>query len=250
MRRFLVGIQFNGRNYSGWQRQKNAKTVQGEVEGALNKLFLTDIAVQGCSRTDSGVSAEEYFFHFDADTKLPEGRVCFKLNRFLPNDIQAFLSKEVSSTFNALSDVKNKTYVYSLYVSEHKLPLYNRDRLQIEDKLDVERMDREAQVLVGRHDFSSFRTVGYEDGSKDKSCVRKINFISVTQNGARVDIKINGDGFLYNMVRIISGTLVDVGRGKISSLSEVLNAKDRSKAGETLSPKGLKLLKVNYGEEI
>lgn len=248
MRRFLVKIQYDGRRYSGWQKQKNAQTVQGEIDEALSKLFGEEIRSVGCSRTDAGVSAEEYYFHFDADTKLPEGRVCFKLNRFLPPDIQAQESKEVAPTFDARRDVTGKTYVYSFYVSAHRMPLLSRDRVQIERSVNVEEMRRQAQCLVGTHDFASFRTVGYEEGSQTKSTVRTLRAVEIRQDGVKLDLYFTGDGFLYNMVRILSGSLLAVGIGEIGDLKAVLEARNRSLAGETLPPKGLRLHRVYYRE--
>lgn len=242
----MVKLQFNGRNYSGWQKQENASTVQGAVETALKNLFGEEILSFGCSRTDAGVSAEEYYFHFDAETKLPEERVAFKLNRFLPNDVQAQESREVPFSFDARRSVKSKTYVYSLYASPHKMPLYSPTHFQTEAPFFAEKVREQAEFLVGTHDFSSFRTVGYEDSSENKSTVRTIYSIDIKQEENRYYIYVSGDGFLYHMVRILSGTLVDVGAGKTDDVERILNAKDRSLAGRTLPAKGLKLYKVNY----
>lgn len=239
-------LQFNGRDYSGWQIQKNSRSVQGEVEKALKKLFETDITACGCSRTDSGVSAEEYFFHFDADTKLPENRVAFKLNRFLPKDVQAQESREVPFSFDARKNVKSKTYVYSVCVSEHIMPLYSATHYRVERPLDIEKMRAEAAKLCGKHDFSAFRKIGYEEGAANKSAVRTIHFIVVKAEENRVYIYVNGDGFLYNMVRIISGTLIAAGAGENIDVEKILVSKDRKNAGATLPPKGLKLYKVHY----
>lgn len=246
MRRFLVKLQFNGRDYSGWQIQKNSRSVQGEVEKALKKLFGADITACGCSRTDAGVSAEEYFFHFDADTKLPESRVAFKLNRFLPRDVQAQESREVPRSFDARRDVKSKTYVYSVCVSEHVMPLYSSTHYRIERPLNIEKMRAEALKLSGTHDFSAFRKIGYEEGAADRSAVRTINFIDIKTKENRVYIYVNGSGFLYNMVRIIAGTLIAAGLDGDTDVNEILISKDRKNAGATLPPKGLKLYKVNY----
>lgn len=249
MRRFLVKIQFNGRNYSGWQKQDNAATVQGEVDKALFHLFDQPIESHGCSRTDAGVSAEEFYFHFDADTKLPQERVAFKLNRFLPNEIQAQESKEVASSFHAREDVIEKTYCYSIYTSKHKLPLYSGTHVQVEEKLDVENMRDQAKVLLGKHDFSAFRSIGYEEGSESKSCVRTITGIRIEQENDKIKMYFTGDGFLYHMVRILAGTLIEVGKGYIPSLQKVLESKDRKLAGKTMPPKGLRLIQVKYKGE-
>lgn len=248
MRRFLLELQFNGRRYAGFQRQKNAVTVQEVVETALEKLFGAPVSITGCSRTDAGVSAESYFCHFDSDTKLPAERVCFKLNRFLPKDVQAIASREVSSSFDARKDVKKKTYVYALYQSDHVLPLYSQTCAQMVQNADMGAMERAAAYLVGRHDFASFRTIGYEEGAERKNTVRTLFDIRFERDGKLVKIYLTGDGFLYNMVRIIVGTLVEAGEEKrtAESVKEALNGKDRQLAGRTMPPKALRLYSVEY----
>jgi len=244
MRRFLVELEFNGKNYGGWQIQPNVKTIEGETETALYKLFGEKITAYGCSRTDSGVSAESYYFHFDCDTKLPYERVCFKLNRFLPKDIQAQSSKEVPLTFSAKDNVKSKTYDYLCYVSPHIKPLLNRDRERIEKVPDIEAMKKACEYLTGRHDFSAFRNSSPEN----VSATRMINFINITFENGFLTFSYNGDGFLYNMIRILTGTLLDVGAGKYppENVKEILDGKNREKAGMTMPPKSLILKKVNY----
>lgn len=248
MRRFLLELQFNGKNYSGFQRQKNAATVQGTVERALEKLFDASVPVTGCSRTDAGVSAESYFCHFDAETKLPETRVCFKLNRFLPKDIQAISSREVPFSFDARKNVKRKTYCYSLYASEHVLPLYSPFRVRIGKNADIAEMCKAASFLTGKHDFSSFRTIGYEEDAERKNTVRTIYDIRISEHDGLIDVYLTADGFLYNMVRIIVGTLVEVGEGTrlAESVKVAIEAKDRAFSGRTMPPKGLRLFSVEY----
>lgn len=245
MRRFLVQLEFQGKRYSGWQKQANANTVQEEVERALSKLFGVDTPSFGCSRTDAGVSAERYFFHFDADTKLPADRIAYKLNRFLPKDVQAQSSREVPLSFDARKSVKEKTYTYSFYISDHIRPLLSSDHVQIEPPFDLEKVKSEATCLIGTHDFASFRTIGYENNEK-KTTVRTISHVGFTENEGELIISVTGDGFLYNMVRIVCGTLVEIGTGKLTDLKGILDAKDRSRAGKTLPPKGLKLKDVQY----
>lgn len=248
MRRFLLELQFNGKRYAGFQRQKNAATVQGAVESALEKLFGTPVFIAGCSRTDAGVSAESYFCHFDFDTRLPAERVCFKLNRFLPKDIRAISSKEVSKSFDARRDVKKKTYLYSLYSCEHILPLYAPTCVQIPLNADMGAMERAAKYLVGKHDFAAFRTIGYEEGAERKNTVRTLYDVRFERKGAFIGIYLTADGFLYNMVRIIVGTLVDVGIGARTpeSVKSTLESGDRQLAGRTMPPKALRLWSVEY----
>ena len=242
MRKFLVTIQYNGKNYNGWQKNSNSKSVQGEIENALGKLFSIPVSVEGVSRTDTGVSAKEYYFTFCADTKLPTSRIPFKLNRFLQKDIQAYEAVEVDLDFALRKRVKSKTYVYKVYSSDHLLPLINRDAYHVKEKLDVEKMNEQAQLLVGKHDFSAFST----KGGDDKNPIKTLYFTRVSQNeDGIISISLTGDGFLYNMVRIIAGTLIDVGRGKIDNISNVLLLKDRQNAGLTLPAKALTLQKVD-----
>lgn len=241
MRKFLVTIQYNGKNYNGWQKNSNSKSVQGEIENALGKLFSIPVSVEGVSRTDTGVSAKEYYFTFCADTKLPTSRIPFKLNRFLQKDIQAYEAVEVDLDFALRKRVKSKTYVYKVYSSDHLLPLINRDAYHVKEKLDVEKMNEQAQTLVGLHDFSAFST----KGGDDKNPIKTLYSAHVSQNeDGIISISLTGDGFLYNMVRIIAGTLIDVGRGKIDNISNVLLLKDRQNAGLTLPAKALTLQKI------
>lgn len=249
MRRFLLELQFYGRKYAGFQKQGNTtNTVQTVVETALEKLFLTPIEITGCSRTDAGVSAEQYFCHFDADTKLPAERVCFKLNRFLPIDIQAISSKEVAFDFDARKNVTKKTYSYTLYRSEHRLPLYESDGVRVDCNFNLESVKKAAACLQGTHDFAAFRTLGYEKNAEKKNTVRTLYDISFQEDGKRIKIYVTGNGFLYNMVRIIVGTLVEAGEGKrtAESVKDALESKQRIKSGKTMPPKGLKLYRVEY----
>ena len=241
MRKFLVTIQYNGKNYNGWQKNSNSKSVQGEIENALGKLFSIPVSVEGVSRTDTGVSAKEYYFTFCADTKLPTSRIPFKLNRFLQKDIQAYEAVEVDLDFALRKRVKSKTYVYKVYSSDHLLPLINRDAYHVKEKLDVEKMNEQAKLLVGKHDFSAFCS----QGGDDKNPIKTLYSAHVSQNeDGIISISLTGDGFLYNMVRIIAGTLIDVGRGKIDNISNVLLLKDRQNAGLTLPAKALTLQKI------
>lgn len=243
MRRFLVCCQFNGKNYNGFQKNENGKTIQGEIENALEKLFLNKIEITGCSRTDAGVSAEKYFFHFDAETKLPADRVCFKLNRFLPKDIQCFESQEVKDSFSA-RDCKKKTYQYSIYQSPHLLPLLNRDCVQVKENLNVNDMQEASKFLIGKHDFASFRS----ENADVKSSTRTIFSINIKKSENVISFEISADGFLYNMVRILVGTLIDVGTGKIkvAEMSKILESKNRQQAGQTMPAKALRLVNVEY----
>ena len=246
MRKFLVEIQFNGKNYFGFQNLKDKATVSGKITDALQKLFGEKIEINGCSRTDAGVSAESYFFDFSANTKLPTERVPFKLNRFLPKDIQAVSAKEVDQTFHARYSAKSKTYEYGFYLSEHTLPLLNPKYYKLKPTIDIDTMISACQLFVGKHDFSAFKTTSNDE----KSSVRTIYSSTLLLDGNKLIFKICGDGFLYNMVRILAGTLVSVGYGEIpleqvkSLLCEKMSRQQNPAL--TLPPNALLLKKVEY----
>lgn len=245
MERILLKLQYDGTNYSGFQIQKDKKSIQGEIQNALKTLFKQEIEIFGCSRTDAGVSAYEYYAHFDIETKIPANKICFALNEILPNDIKVLSSCKVSDNFHARFDVKNKTYVYSVYVSQHIMPLLDRYAVRIDKFPQSQLMQKASAKLIGTHDFSSFRT--QDPSKKETNNVRKINFIKFQQKDNVINFFINGDGFLYNMVRIIVGTLIEVGYGKksVQDIENLLISKDRTKAGKTMQAKGLKLYSVN-----
>lgn len=245
MRRFLVKVQFNGKQYAGFQINGEKKTIQLEIENCLQKLFGEKITIAGCSRTDSGVSAKEFYFTFDAGTKLPADRICFKLNRFLPNEIQCQQSSEVDTKFNLRANVESKTYEYSVYDGMHIQPLLNRDAVFVEGKLDVLNMQKCANMLVGKHNFKSF--CNYNDDVK--TYTRNLIDAKVVRFGDLIKIYLTADGFLYNMVRVVAGTLVECGKGNLGTkdIENLLKICDRSQnIAKTMSPKGLVLEKVCF----
>jgi len=240
MRKFVITIQYNGKNYCGWQKNDNGKSIQEEVEKALSSLFGVNTEAVGASRTDSGVSAKEYPVCFVADTKLPTNRIPFKLNRFLPKDIQAYKVKEVDLDFNLRKSVLKKTYVYSIYVSEHTLPLINPTAYKV-DNLDEQAVKKALGYLVGKHDLTAFVTPGGDYTTP----VKNIYSASLEQDGIVYKIKICGDGFGYNTIRIIAGTLVKIGQsGNAEDFVKIMQSKNRQNAGITLPPKGLVLESV------
>ncbi|MBQ7374107.1 MAG: tRNA pseudouridine(38-40) synthase TruA [Clostridia bacterium] len=246
MRKFLIEIQYNGKNYSGFQRVNNGVSISDKICYSLKKLFGQKIEINGCSRTDAGVSAESYYFDFSVDTKLPTGRIPFKLNRFLPKDIQAISAREVGDNFHARFSAKSKTYEYAFYLSEHTLPLLNPKNYKLKPTINVEKMISACELFIGKHDFSAFKTTSNDD----KSCVRTIFSSCILRDGNKLIFRICGDGFLYNMVRILAGTLVKVGEGELS-LEQVKSLLDdkisRSKnPALTLPPNALILKSVEY----
>ena len=245
MRKFLVEIQFNGKNYSGFQAVSTGTTIESKIAYAIEKVFSQTPKITGCSRTDAGVSAESYFFDFSVETKLPTDRVPFKLNRYLPKDIQAISAREVENDFNARHNAISKTYEYSFYLSEHLLPLVNPKSYRLSPSIDVNLMQRACKLIEGKHDFIAFKT---NDGKTNT--VRTVNFAELIVDNNRLTFRINGDGFLYNMVRILAGTLVKIGEGKMS-LDELSRLLDGNKTREnnvalTLPPNALILKQVNY----
>lgn len=244
MRRFLAEIQYLGKNYGGWQKNDNSKTVQEVVETALEKLFSEKIKAEGCSRTDAGVNARQYFFHFDADTKLPADRVCFKLNRFLPGDVVCQSSRETDFSFHARKDVKSKTYVYRFYFGEHIKPIVNRDAYFVKGIADEENMTNVCSAFVGKHDFSAFKT----DSSSHSSPVKTIFSADIKKTPECYEFVVTGDGFLYNMVRIMAGAIVAAGQGKLTEkdIFSAYGCGERPNGILTLPPKGLTLYGVNY----
>lgn len=245
MRKFLVNVQFYGKQYQGFQKNGNKKTIQLEIENALCKLFGQQIAITGCSRTDSGVNAKDYYFTFATDTKLPADRVSYKLNRYLPADIQCQSSMEVNTDYNLRAKICAKTYVYTIYSGEHIQPLLNRFAVHISGNLDIKQMQACANELIGTHNFKSFCNINADT----KTFVRTIKDIKIIRDENLIKFYITADGFLYNMVRILVGTLIECGKGKIdvNNLKQLLYCKDRSKnIGKTMSFKGLTLYKVEF----
>lgn len=246
MRKFLVEIQFNGKNYSGFQHVNNGISIADKITDALFKLFEQKIEIHGCSRTDAGVCAESYFFDFSANTKLPTERIPFKLNRFLPKDIQAVLAKEVDENFHARHSAKSKTYEYGFYLSDHTLPLLNPKFYKLKPTVNVDEMSLACKLFVGTHDFSAFKTTSNEE----KSCVRTIFFCDLISDGKKLIFKVCGDGFLYNMVRILAGTLVKIGYGEmaVNQVENLLSQKQPRSFNPalTLPPNALTLKSVEY----
>lgn len=251
MRKFLVELQFDGRKYSGFQKNGNARTIQAMVEIALKKLFEKDIDIVGSSRTDAGVSAREFCFVFCADTKLPANRVAYKLNRFLPKDIQCQNSEEVDINFDLRKAIESKTYQYVIYNSNHIRPLIDKNSLFVGDVLDYDYMKICANKLVGTHNYKSFCNVNADT----TSFVRTVENIKIDCEGDQIKMYFTAQNFLYNMVRILAGTLVECGKHKLSAedIDRLFMAKDRSKnIAKTLPAKaltlyGVKLKKiVNY----
>lgn len=242
--RVLLKISYLGTGYHGWQVQPNGITVQEEIQNALESVYKVRLGITGCSRTDAGVHANEFYCHYDTEKLISEQGIISALNCTLPDDIAVLDCRYVENDFHARYSAKGKNYVYLIYNSSTPNPFYEDRCWRIARKLDVDKMNSFAQSLVGKHDFLGFSS----SGRTVEDTVRTIYNCSVERKNDFIEISVTADGFLYNMVRIIVGTLVDVSDGKISddSASEILASKNRVLAGATAPAKGLYLNKVLY----
>ncbi len=271
--RYRAVISYFGAAYVGWQRQLNGLSVQQVVEEALERVFGAPTPCTASGRTDAGVHAEGQVIHFDADTSIPEDKIPFAVNTELPEDVSMLLCEKTNEDFNARFHAKRKTYCYRLYLSRHRRPLLDPTHEHITVPLDVTLMRDASHLLEGEHDFKCFEATG----SAIKNTVRTLYQVKISTGSlptipmptpdpalaqvpmllnltdprefnCTVDIYVTGNGFLYNMVRIIAGTLVYVGMGKLSldDVKKTLETGDRTLAGKTLPAKGLHLIEVNY----
>lgn len=242
--RYLITVEYDGSAYAGWQSQKNAVAVQDVLNAALSDLFSEDIKTEGSGRTDSGVSAKGQTAHFDAEKAIDPEKIPFAVNTRLPYDIRVLTAKTVSDDFHARYSVKKKTYVYKFYVSRILSPTRRKTHAQLVPPVDFELMKDAARDLIGTHDFAGFSSTG----SHITNTVRTLSYVNLEQSGDEITLTLTGDGFLYNMVRIIAGTLAFIGKGKLppSSVRSVLETKNRKLAGKTYPPEGLCLVKVEY----
>lgn len=244
MKRILLTISYDGTNYSGWQKQKNAVTVQGEFDKACSTLFKTDIESIGASRTDAGVHALGQRAVIDVDTSIPAEKIPLALNPLLPDDIVVTHAEEVGADFNPRFKAVKKTYEYSIYNAPFRNPIYRNYSEYVRCELDLDSMRTACEAFVGEHDFRAFCA----SGNSSKTTVRTIYSLDIEKDGDFIKIRVTGNGFLYNMVRIIAGTLIYVGEGRIApdDLPEIIASGDRRKAGKTAGPSGLVLVKIMY----
>lgn len=244
MRNLLIEISYDGSRYHGWQVQKNAVTVQEVFQNAVEKIFGSRCDVKGCSRTDSGVHANAYFVSFKTDKTIENERVVTALNTYLPKDIAVLSCRDVDEEFHARYSVASKEYIYKLYNGRIRDPFLNNYAYHYRYPIDAEYLNREAKAFIGTYDFSGFCS----SRSDVEDTVRTVKNFEVYRNGDTVYFKVEADGFLYNMVRIMVGTLLFVNEGKIKEgeLKSVIESKDRKRAGKTAPPQGLYLNKVNY----
>lgn len=241
---YLLTLRFDGSSFHGWQRQKNALSVQECVEKAVSSLFGSCDHVTGCSRTDAGVHANTYKCNFQHDKMIPLSNVVTGLNHFLPEQIAVTNAAVVPGEFNARFDCVSKEYIYIIHNSPVRDPFSVGRAYHYKYPLDERMLNEQVKDYIGTHDFSSFRAVGSDVGTT----VRTIFDAEVGREGDKVIFRVEGNGFLYNMVRIMAGTLIYISENKIApgTIPEVISARNRLRAGMTLPPDGLYLNKVNY----
>ena len=245
MRNIKLTIEYDGTSYAGWQCQRNQKTVQGEIEKALRKILGEKTRLNASGRTDAGVHAKAQAANFKTSSKLAPQRLRKALNSILPEDIAIKECSEVLPGFNARFDAKSKVYRYAIYSGPSKIAINRQYICRLPYNLDIGLMKKEAKALIGRKNFKSF----HASGRRIDNFTRNIKRIDIKKNRDKfIYIDIEANGFLYNMVRNIVGTLVDVGRGKRAqgSTKKILLSKNRRNAGPTMPAKGLCLIEVKY----
>ena len=239
MRRIMLKVAYDGTGFHGWQLQPGVRTVEGELNKALSEWTGNDIRVIGASRTDTGVHALGNLAVFDLDLTIPPDRIAYALNTKVPADVKIQQAIEVEPEFHPRHCASRKTYEYHIYAAQFPMPLASRFAYYTYLNSNTGLMQQAAAYLIGEHDFKSFCCVR----TQAESTVRTIYNIEVSRVDKEIIIKIEGNGFLYNMVRIIAGTLLDVGTGKTApeEIETILAKCDRTFAGPTLPPEGLRL---------
>ena len=243
----LLWLAYKGTNYSGFQVQPNGVTVCAVVQDAMQSVFGTRPDVKGCSRTDAGVHARRFALNFHYDGRIPVQRIPLALNARLPMDVRALAAQQVPDDFHARYAAHTKTYLYRIHNHPIDSPFDEKYYTRVPRRLDVDAMQRAAEQFVGKHDFLALCAAG-SSAAAHGDTVRTITDCHVTRKGDEVDIEVTADGYLYNMVRILAGTLCEVGAGRMQpdAIPGILASRDRSQAGPTLPAKGLFLEKVDY----
>jgi tRNA pseudouridine38-40 synthase len=244
MKRIKLEVAYDGTAYCGWQIQPQKPTIEAELNKALTQLLGEDIIVIGASRTDSGVHALGNVAVFDTGSRIPADKICLALNQRLPEDIRVQTSTQVPENFHPRKTESRKTYQYRILNRRIALPTERLYSYHIYYSLDISKMQEGAGYLLGEHDFKSFCSVK----TQVLDTVRTIYQLSVDQDGDMITISVTGSGFLYNMVRIIAGTLIEVGRGAYppERIKDILQACDRKNAGPTALAQGLTLIRIEY----
>ena len=248
MKRVMLTVAYDGTDYHGWQLQPNVTTIESVLNGALSTLLREEIKVIGASRTDTGVHALGNIAVFDTEARMPAEKISYALNQRLPQDIRIQASQEVPRDFHPRRQESRKTYEYKIYNSAFPMPVYRLYAHFTYVPLDVGQMQRAADYLIGEHDFKSFCSTA----TAAESTVRTIYEIKVDRLGQMITIQVTGSGFLYNMVRIIAGTLIEVWRGNLKpgQMEDILMARDRMQAGPTAPACGLTLIRYEFQENM
>lgn len=246
MRNIKLVLQYDGTAYHGWQMQENAPTVQETLSGAIRRITGVKPQLTGSSRTDAGVHARRFVCNFKTGSEIPCERLPMAINTYLPGDIVCLEAAECANDFNARFSAKGKCYTY--YILNSRLPdaFLRGHSWHFPHKLDIENMKRAAEAFIGVHDFAGFAA----SGATTATTVREIYSLDIEKRGDLIEITVRGNGFLYNMVRIIAGTLAFVGCGKINAddMPDIIASCDRRRAGVTAPPGGLFLTEVYYDE--
>ncbi len=245
MKNYRIVVEYDGSRYDGWQKQGNTdQTIQGKIETVLERLIGQSVEVHGSGRTDAGVHALNQVANFHIDINKKEQEIMEYLNHYLPEDIRIKALDQVSERFHSRLNAQEKTYLYRIEMGEKKQVFDRKYIYGLHKSLDVEAMERAAASLCGEHDFKSFCS----NRKMKKSTVRNLKKIEFEKEDTRLLVRFTGDGFLYNMVRILMGTLIEVGLKELrpEEMSGILKAQDRQMAGYTAPPEGLFLESVNY----
>lgn len=243
---FKIIVQYDGSKYQGWQRLGNTdNTIQGKIEAVLSKMCNHNVEIHGAGRTDAGVHAMAQVAHFKINTDKTANQIKEYLNAYLPQDIGIMSCEVMPERFHARLNAKSKHYSYRLWDSKNKNIFERKYITSIEKELDIHKMQKAAKLLCGTHDFRAFSSVNRRF---KKSTVRTIEKIDINRFGGEVKIDFYGDGFLYNMVRILTGTLVEIGTGErdTTSIEKAFESLDRQDAGITMPPQGLILQEIFY----
>ena len=246
MRRIRLIVEYDGTNYVGWQTQPNGTAVQALIEGALKKVTGETITLHGSGRTDSGVHARAQVAHFDTGVRMAADKFAFALNTFLPRDIRVLWSEETMEEFHARFNAKDKQYRYTVQLGPHSRAFTRNTALHLHHTPDLAAMQRAAADVVGEHDFRAFMSAGVTM----ENTVRTVYRSAWMQDGDLLYYDVAGSGFLYNMVRILVGTMLEIGSGKRGedAIRLALESHDRSDAGATAPAHGLMLYRVRYAD--
>ena len=244
MRNIKLTIEYDGKDFNGWQKQKNKMNIQGEIERAIKNITGEEVDLCASGRTDAGVHSLGQVANFKINSEFPISKMAIAINSQVRNSIRVIKAEEVDLNFHSRYCCKKKTYRYVINNSIYGSSIYRNLEYHMPVKLDVDKMKQAVTYFEGEHDFKAFKS----SGTSSKNSIRTIYNAKVYQKEDRIFIELTGNGFLYNMVRIIAGTLVDVGLGKVepNQVQTIIEEKDRTKAGKTLPPHGLYLVKVEY----